>query len=170
MRLAGLIALGIATLGLVIFIIVELYASRSPSRRASGAAPSGAGTVVAPAPPASTSAAPLAAPGSPPVPAPSAPPPGRPAPSEPELTPVRPAVDPLDTVVQGKTRREWHAYYNERQRETVAEIARLETIVGRAERGEEPDPKELGEAQTRLRELRVRLKSDLEALQRLDAP
>jgi hypothetical protein len=72
-------------------------------------------------------------------------------------------------VVNGKTRREWHNYFAERQRQMVTEMARAQPIVDRAERGEEPDPVQLGEAQTLLQQLRERMKQDQEALATIDA-
>jgi hypothetical protein len=83
--------------------------------------------------------------------------------------PPPPPRDPLDTVINGKTRRQWHAYYADRQQQMLADIERYQQIVTRAERGEEPDPRELGDAHDRIRELRERLKQDLEALQQIDA-
>jgi hypothetical protein len=75
----------------------------------------------------------------------------------------------LDVVVNGKTRREWHNYFAERQRQIIAEMARAQPIVDRAERGEEPDGVQLGEAQTLLQQLRERMKQDQEALATIDA-
>jgi hypothetical protein len=135
------------------FVLVELHAPLAP-------APS------SPSPP-------LAAP--PLAPSVATPPPAAPrivaAPAAPSVAapPVAPASDPLDVVVRGKTRREWHAYYAERQQEIVAEIQRHQAIVDRAIAGEEPDPRELANAHVQIRELNARLKQDLEALQLIDA-
>ncbi len=79
------------------------------------------------------------------------------------------AADPGDVVIDGKTRREWHAYYQERQRKGAIEVLRYQTIVDRAIAGEEPDPGELGEAHDKIREINAGLRQDLEALQRIDA-
>ncbi|HEX8953620.1 MAG TPA: hypothetical protein VF945_17305, partial [Polyangia bacterium] len=83
--------------------------------------------------------------------------------------PAPPAADRLDVVVRGKTRREWHAYYAERQRQITVEVQRYQAVVDRAVAGEEPDPRELGEAHDKIRELNARLKADLEALAQIDA-
>jgi hypothetical protein len=71
-------------------------------------------------------------------------------------------------VVRGKTRREWHAYYADRQVAIAAELQRYQAIVDRSIAGEEPDPRELGEAHDQIRDLDARLKQDLEALQQID--
>ena len=100
-----------------------------------------------------------------PEPAPAAEPPP-PPPAEPP--PVPPANDPLDVVVRGKTRREWHAYYAERQEQLAADMQRYQAVIDRAIAGEEPDPRELGEAHDKVREINAHLKEDLEALQQID--
>lgn len=105
----------------------------------------------------------------PPAPPPVAPPVAAPAAAAPPPV-VAPPSDPLDVVVHGKTRREWHAYYADRQIQIAQEIARYQAIVDRAIRGEEPDPLELADAHVKIRELNQRLKEDLEALQQIDAP
>lgn len=79
-----------------------------------------------------------------------------------------PPPDRLDVVVNGKTRREWHAYYAERQQQYVAEMQRYQSVVDRAINGEEPDPRELAEAHDHIRELGAKLKEDLQALQAID--
>jgi hypothetical protein len=121
------------------------------------------------APPPPQIAPPLAS--APPVATASAPPTTSepPAAPPPEPAPTAPARDPLDVVVRGKTRREWHAYYSERQQQIAAEITRYQSVIDRAVAGEEPDPGELGEAHEKVRELNNRLKEDLEALQQIDA-
>jgi hypothetical protein len=149
MRNALLALLALGTLGIVIFLFVEVHAARSPAldEPTSVAAPQ-------PSP-------------QPPQPSPT-PPPSAPAAAVPAKPAAGPA-DPLDTVVNGKTRRQWHAYYADRERQMQAEIDRRQEIVSRAERGEEPDPGELGEAHVRIRELRDLIKVDQLALQQIDA-
>lgn len=160
--------LAFVTIFAVGFVLVELHAPLQPGSPAApetGAPPNAAPPRVAL--PLAPSAAPPAAPR---VAAPPAAPPPEPSPSAapPNENPP-PANDPLDVVVRGKTRREWHAYYAERQQQIVAEIARYQSVIDRAVGGEEPDPRELGEAHDKVRELNTRLKEDLEALQQIDA-
>jgi hypothetical protein len=90
-----------------------------------------------------------------------------PIPPVPSAAPGEP--DPGAVVVDGKTRSEWHKYYAERQRLTTIEILRYQSVIDRAIAGEEPDPKELGEAHDHVAELNKRLKEDIAALQRIDA-
>jgi len=142
------------TLFAVGFVLVELHAPLTPSP-----------------PPSLPSPRPIAAPPAvaPPVAAPPvATPSFVPNPQPPTPNPEPPPSDPLDVVVRGKTRREWHAYYAERQQEAVAEMQRHQAIVDRAIAGEEPDPHDLMNAHDRIRELNARLKEDLEALQLID--
>ena len=152
--------LAVVTLATVIFDLIEMYAARRPS-----APPPEAIAQQPPSPPEPPAAA-IAAP-----PTTTPPPPAPPLPSNaPAIAPPpAPPADPLDVVVNGKTKREWHAYFAERARQMQAEMARAQPIVDRMERGEEPDPVALGEAQTTLKELRERLKQDAEALTALDA-
>jgi hypothetical protein len=117
--------------------------------------------------------APATSPPPPPTPVAAPLPPPRPTPSPklptPNAQPTPPSTgDPLEVVVRGKTRREWHIYYAERQKQTAIEILRYQTIVDRAVAGEEPDPRDLTDAHDRIRELNLRLKDDLEALQQID--
>ncbi|MGZ3428700.1 MAG: hypothetical protein ACXVCV_18735 [Polyangia bacterium] len=141
--------LAAVTIFAVGFVLVELHAPITPPE--------------APSSPAAPAAPPVAAP--PPTPAVAAPNPPLAAPSPP---PAAPPSDPLDVVVRGRTRRDWHAYYAQRQQQISIEILRYQTIVDRAIAGEEPDPRELGEAHDKIRELNGRLKEDLEALQQID--
>jgi hypothetical protein len=141
--------LAAVTIFAVGFVLVELHAPITPPEAPSSPAPPVAPPVAAP-PPSPALAAP-----SPPLAAPGPP-------------PAAPPSDPLDVVVRGKTRRDWHAYYAQRQQQISIEILRYQTIVDRAIAGEEPDPRELGEAHDKIRELNGRLKEDLEALQQID--
>jgi hypothetical protein len=149
--------LAIVTLFAVGFVLVELRAPLASSPSSPSLSPSPSPPPIAPPP----VAAPLVA--APPV-AEHFIPPAQP----PAANPESPATDPLDVVVRGKTRREWHAYYAERQQELVAEMQRHQAIVDRAIAGEEPDPRDLENAHDRIRELNARLKEDLEALQLID--
>jgi hypothetical protein len=151
--------LALVTLFAVGFVLVGLRAPLTPS---SSPSPT-------PSPP-PIAAPPVAAPpvAAPPVTAPVAAPRFVPNPEPPTPNPEPPATDPLDVIVRGKTRREWHAYYAERQQETVAEMQRHQAVVDRAIAGEEPDPRELANAHDRIRELNAHLKEDLEALQLID--
>jgi hypothetical protein len=133
------------------FVLVELHAPITPAAPPSSTPPPFAAPPVA---------APPVAAARPPVVAPAPPPPAAP--------PQAPSSDPLDVVVRGKTRREWHAYYTQRQQQLSIEILRYQSVVDRAIAGEEPDPRELGEAHDHIRELNGRLKEDLEALQQID--
>ena len=135
------------------FVLVELHAPITPA-----------------APPSSTSSPPSTAPplAAPPIAAAPQPPVVAAAPAPSTAPPQAPSSDPLDVVVRGKTRREWHAYYAQRQQQISVEILRYQTVVDRAIAGEEPDPRELGEAHDHIRELNGRLKEDLEALQQID--
>ena len=140
------------------FVLVELRAPLTPSPPTTTAPPPLAPPPVAPPPVAPPPAAPRAANSQPPTPNPQPSAPQPPAPS-----------DPLDVVVRGKTRREWHAYYAERQQKMTADIQRYQAIVDRAIAGEEPDPRDLMNAHDQIRELNQRMKEDLEALQQIDA-
>jgi hypothetical protein len=153
-------ALAVIVVVAVGFVLVELHAPLTPS---SATPPSPALPVAAP-PPLAPARPPPAAP-------PVAAPPIHAPPGTPPVTvaPAAPAADPLDVVVRGKTRREWHAYYAERQRLMTADIQRYQAIVDRAIAGEEPDPRELGNAHDSIRELNQHMKEDLEALQQIDA-
>ena len=155
--------LAIVTVFAVGFVLFELHAPLS-----AGSPPASAPPSVSPPPPLAAAPPPPVAP----IPARPAPAPA-PTPQAPTAAPPSenppPAADPLDVVVRGKTRREWHAYYAERQQQMVAEIQRYQSIIDRAVAGEEPDPRELGEAHEKVRELNTRLKEDLEALQQIDA-
>lgn len=147
------------------FVLVELHAplspssdTRTPDTRTPGAPPPG---------PPSAHAGAFATPGAPPAK-------GPPRPERPPTLPPVPSgsagvPDPGDVVIDGRTRRQWHAYYAERQRQMTVEMLRYQTIIDRAIAGEEPDPKELGEAHDHVAEIKGRMKQDLEALQRIDA-
>jgi hypothetical protein len=141
--------LAAVTLIAVGFVLVELHAPITPS-------PS---PIAAPPPPAQFVPPPIAPPPPPPqnsqLPTPNSQPPPSPA-------------DPLDVVVRGRSRRDWHAYYSDRQQQLAGQIARYQAVIDRAIAGEEPDPRELGEAHDKVRELNARLKEDLEALQQID--
>jgi hypothetical protein len=133
------------------FVLVELHAPITPPAAATS-----------PPPPPPVAAPPVAV-------APPPPPPPVAAPIAPAVAPpAAPPSDPLDVVVRGKTRREWHLFYGERQQQLAVEIQRYQSIVDRAIAGEEPDPRELGNAHDKIRELNGRLKEDLEALQQID--
>jgi hypothetical protein len=142
--------LALVTVFAVGFVLVELHAPLSSS----------APLPTTPPPPPSPAFRP------PPV---ATPPVAAAAPMPPSPQPTAPPADPLDVVVRGKTRREWHAYYAERQQQITADIQRYQSVIDRAIAGEEPDPRELGEAHDKVRELNTRLKEDLEALQQIDA-
>jgi len=179
------------------FVIVELHAPLSPSsdehapapppgppsaHTSAFAPPSSAAPPTGPARPERPPTLPPVPPPSPPsahtsafAPPSSAAPPTGPARPErpPTLPPVPPpspdAPDPGDVVVDGKTRTEWHRYYAERQRQMTIDMLKYQTVIDRAIAGEEPDPKELGEAHDHVAEIKGRMKEDLEALQRIDA-
>jgi hypothetical protein len=108
----------------------------------------------------------------PPTPAPVA----APLPRFPGIVPPRVAAppststDPLDVVVNGKTRREWHAIYTDRELQIYNEIHVHQTLVDRAIAGEEPDPIELSNAHTRIAELKAQLKADRQELLQIDGP
>ncbi|MDB4964409.1 MAG: hypothetical protein JWN44_98 [Myxococcales bacterium] len=151
--------LAVVTLGTVVFVLIDMYAARAPSSAASAPVADGA-PATDPTPPPTVVA---------PPPSPSVSPPAlAPAPATPAPAAGTP-VDPMDVVINGKTRREWHIYFAERQRAMAEEMARAQPIVDRAERGEEPDPRELGDAQTTLKQLRERIKQDIDALATIDA-
>jgi hypothetical protein len=152
---AGMLA--VATLGVVVFIFVDLRAASTPAPPA----PPAPTTVAAPALP-----PPRATPALPP-PAPSPPRPAPPSPSPPAPVAQAPA-DPLDRLVEGRSIRQWRDYYTRRDRDIQAEIDRRQDVVQRAERGEEPDDKELGDAHTRIAELRELMKQDAQELQRIE--
>lgn len=162
--------LGAVTLFAVVFVFVELHAPLSSEDVHDARTPRpGTPWVPPPLPPPSPSH-----PSAFGLPSPAGAPPSTHAERPPQLPPVpQPATsgahDPANDVIDGKTRREWHAYYDERQRKSAIELLRYQTLVDRAVAGEEPDPKELGEAHDRIREINARLKEDLEALQRIDA-
>lgn len=172
MRAVGLAALAAVTLVTVISVLVELRAATSPPRRVDvegtakappPAAPSSmvsAGTAAVnaatPTHAASMSAS-AGASASDRAPAAAA----SPSPSLP--------ADPLDQVVGGKSKREWRAYYADRQRRIVSDIDHYQQVVDRAIRGEEPDPRELTEAHDQIAELRERMRQDIEALARIEA-
>ena len=153
MRAVGLAALLVVTLGTVIFVFVELHAARS-----NGPPP------VEPSPPAAVPVEP-----SPASPAASATPKGA-APAASPQGPSAPEAptDPLDRVVQGRTRRQWHEHYAERQRQANADIERYQELLERSERGEEADARQVREASARVNELRQRMRQDLEELSRID--
>jgi hypothetical protein len=132
------------------FVLVELHAPLSSPTTPSAPPVAAPPTIPVAGPPV---AAPAPRPAAPPLAAP----------------PTAPAADPLDAVVRGKTRREWHTYYAERQQKMTADIQRYQAIVDRAIAGEEPDPHDLANAHDQIRELNQRMKEDLEALQAIDA-
>jgi len=155
----------------VAFVLWELHAPLSSST-APTSAPSPPPIAPRPLPPVAAppvAAPPVAAPAPSPPAAQTEPPAVVPPPAAAPSENPPPAQDPLDVVVRGKTRREWHAYYAERQQEMVADIQRYQSVIDRAVAGEEPDPRELGEAHEKVRELNARMKEDLEALQQIDA-
>jgi len=153
--------LAVVTIVAVGFVLVELHAPLTPGAPPPSSSPPSSWPSSSPPPLAPGAPPPVASP--PPVTA------ARPVPPPIAAPPVAPASDPLDVVVRGKTRREWHAYYAERQLQIAAEVQRYQAVVDRAIAGEEPDPRELGEAHDKIRELNGRLKEDLEALQQIDA-
>lgn len=149
------VALAVVTLGLVIFIFVNLHEATTASLAAD------AGHV---------DLAPTPQPPTPPPIAPTPPPPPPIAHVQPPTATAPPrSIDPLDQVVQGKTRREWRATYTARQKRTLSEIEKHQAIIDRATAGEEPDPIQLGEAHTRVRELNDELKRDQDELSRIEA-
>lgn len=153
------VALALVTIGLVVFIFAELHTAQSPAATPSPAPPSPLPTIASPTPP--TSFAP------PPRPRLAPHPPVTPATAP---TPSPPPAPVADTrVIEGRTRDQWRAYYDERRRRTLADLDRSQQIVDRATAGEEPDPTELGNAHVRIRELKADLTHDLEELQRLEA-
>jgi hypothetical protein len=164
-----IVFLGAVTVFAVAFVLVELHAPLTPKDAPDARTPV-PGTSWVPPPIPQRSMSRTSAFAGPPVP--GAPPSTRPE-HPPALPPVPAAApgaaDPGDVVIDGKTRREWHIYYQERQRKVAIEILRYQTIVDRAIAGEEPDPRELGDAHDQIRELNASLKQDLEALQRIDA-
>jgi hypothetical protein len=152
MRILAIAALLAATLALTAWILLDL---RVAHREPEPAAPHPATAPPLPPPPRATLTPPSP---SPPPRVPAPPPPPAPSPG-----------DPRDRVVDGKTLREWRHYYAERQHEIMAEMDRYQSVVARAEAGEEPDPRELGDAHDKLRELKQRMKDDLEALAKIES-
>ncbi|HEY2745205.1 MAG TPA: hypothetical protein VGL86_11300, partial [Polyangia bacterium] len=137
--------LGAVTVFAVGFVLVELHAPLTPSdahdgRDARDSRPPGTPWVPPPLPPPSASHP--SGFGGPPVA-------GASSSTRPERPPALPPVpsslpgtpDPGDVVIDGKTRREWHSYYQERQRKAAIEILHYQTVVDRAIAGEEPDPR-----------------------------
>ena len=118
--------LAIVTIFAVGFVLVELRAPLARAPQPPAPAPAATTTGERPLPARPPVAAPL----------PSAAPPVAPPVASPAAPPVAPPSDPLDVVVRGKTRREWHAYYAERQRQIVADLQRYQSIVDRAIAGE----------------------------------
>ena len=118
----------------VVFMFVELRAPLSHARAALVARQRARPAAAAPPPPA------------------TAPPAHRRRPERPPPTPPVPRrrrgePDPLEVVVNGKTRREWHAYYAERAApDRQSKSCATRPSSDRASAGEEPDPGELGEA------------------------
>jgi type IV secretory pathway VirB10-like protein len=156
-------ALAALTVGLVIFIFVNLHEAKAPPSPAHAVGTSPA--AIEPPPPSPLTAASTAA---------VHPPTAAPPPPTATAAPAAPApsslpVDPLDQVIQGKTRREWRATYAARQRRILSDMERHQAVIERAESGEEPDPTQLGEAHTRVRELKDELRRDLEELQRIES-
>lgn len=140
MRALALSALAAATIGVVAFVFVELQAARSPSATT--------------ATPATTTSLP--------PPSPSANRPSRIAPST--TAPVtRDMSDPLDHVVDGRSKRDWRRYYAEQQQRTVAELDRWQQTIEDAS-----DPAQLKDAYQHVRELREQMKRDLEDLARIE--
>ena len=131
--------LAVTTIALVVFMFVELHESKPPPPAV--AAPS----------------MPTVAPPPPPI---AARPPPRPA--------APAAIDPLDVVIDGKTRRDWRKYYAARQQQLGAELYRHQSIIKRAEAGEEPDPEQLGEAHTRVLQIKEELRKDVEEMHRIE--
>jgi hypothetical protein len=74
----------------------------------------------------------------------------------------------MDRVIQGKTRREWRAYYAEQQRRISAELDRNLEIIDNSSDGQEHDWAAVKDAHQRVRELRENLKRDLEELSRIE--
>jgi hypothetical protein len=164
LALITIVAVGFVLVGLHAPSHVSDTASPNPGALSNSASPNPhVSDTASPNAHVSNTASPTPPVAAPPVPAPpAAEPPAAPP-------PAAPPTDPLDVVVRGKTRREWHAYYAERQQQMALEIARYQQVVDRAVHGEEPDPTELTEAHDKIRELNERLKEDLEALQQIDA-
>jgi hypothetical protein len=154
---------GLVLVGAVAFVLVELRAPLSsgtepPATHKSAFADPGS------APPPSSPSSPSSS-----LPAKLPPRPERPPPLPPLPKAAPGSPDPADVVIDGKTRREWHVYYADRQRKTTIEILRYQTTIDRAVAGEEPDPHDLAVAHDRVRELNQQLKDDIAALQRIDA-
>jgi len=154
--------LALFIVGAVVFILVELRAPLAPASPAAPASPSPSSAAPSSRLPSQPRAQPIPAP-------PSLNPRAQPALPSAQPSAPSPTGDPLDVVVRGRTRREWHAYYAERQRQITADIQSYQAIVDRAIAGEEPDPRDLVNAHDQIRTLNQRLKADLEALQQIDA-
>src|SRR5262249_33489191 len=90
--------LALVTVVAVVFVLVELHAPSHAADEPPPAAPPSLPIVPATPPPVAVQR------GAPPPPVAAA----QPA-AQPPIAP--PPSDPLDVVVRGKTRREWHAYY-----------------------------------------------------------
>ena len=150
-------ALAVVTLGLVIFIFVDLHEAKTPPPLAVDHRPAEIAQPLTPTPP------PIA-PTTPPQPIAA-----QPQPQPIARPPVKLPVDPLDQVIQGKTRREWRATYAAKQKRTLSEMEQHQAIIDRAVNGEEPDPIQLSEAHTRMRELQDELRHEQEELQRIEA-
>jgi hypothetical protein len=149
MRSVGLAALAVMTIGVVVFVFVELHAAKAPTE-----------TVATPAP---TSL---------PAPTPSVTEPAvdRPAPTPtPTQTPTTSqSDDPMDRVVQGKTRREWRSYYAQQHKRILADLDRYQEVIEGSSDGQEHDWAQVKDAHQRVRELREQMKRDLEDLARIE--
>jgi hypothetical protein len=145
MRALGLLALAVATIGVVVFVFVELHAAKAPATS----------PATSPSPPASSAVEPPVV--------------SRPLPPAATTPTVGPDLsDPMDRVVQGKTRREWRTYFAAQQRRILADLDRYQEIIDDSSDGKEHDWAAVKDAHQRVRELRERMKQDLEELSRIE--
>lgn len=149
MRAAGLALLAVLTIGVVVFVFVELHAATAPVPPASGS--TATATTTTPPPGAPVVAAPRMTP-----------------PPQSNAAPTADLADPLDHVVQGKTRREWRAYYAAQQRRIGADLDRYQEIIDSSSDGQEHDWAQVKDAHQRVRELREQMRRDLEDLARIE--
>lgn len=168
MRTLGLALLALVLIGAVAYALVELNAANAPPDVPApvAAAPSSPSL---PTPSSSTPTAPPRAPApslaSTPTPR-AATPNAAPAPRFRPAAP--PASSPLEVRINGKTRREWHDYFQARRRAIEAEIERNQPVIDEANAGGEPDPRELGDAQVRVRDLKKELQHDQQQEQQIE--
>jgi hypothetical protein len=125
---------------------------RPPAPIASSPRPPEAPDPAAPAPPAATG--------------------GRPAPALRTAT-AADAAPPEEPAIafgrfKGWTKSHWRAWYGERIAQMKEDRARADALIERAERGEEVDRGELGQAHMRVRDLTMRIEFDERDLEEME--